>query len=74
MKNPTDTTNSPTTPHANQATLNRALLLERFGGLNSSSALDSESHGATREPVTSQSIRRPRRRYRGWSLASGRRR
>ena len=74
MKNRTDTTNSPTTPHANQATLNRALLLERFGGLNSSSTLDSCREHPTHEPAPAAEAHPFRRRYRGWALAAARRR
>ncbi len=44
MQNPPETTDGRATPHASQAALVRALMLERFGGLDSSSALEGECH------------------------------
>jgi hypothetical protein len=67
------TTVSPAVPQPGQAALVRALMLERFGGAIPSAGFDLDGH----DPGVSTSLptaRPQRRRYRGWALASGRRR
>ena len=67
------TTDGYAAPDAGRAALALALILERYGGALSASALDSDGHASAPESNPSPASTRHRRRYRGWSLASGRR-
>lgn len=74
MDHPPETKNGRSTPRASQGALLRALMLERFGGPNSIFAYDVDGHSAEDGILRQPLPRRARRRYRGWTLASGGRR
>lgn len=74
MKNPVTREHGAPQPDLAQSVLVRSLTLERFGLGWAQPALDSDGLRSAPEPAASPVARRPRRRYRGRTLASGCRR
>lgn len=74
MENPLETTEGRPRTEASQSALIRALMLERFGGMNPAAATDSDGAHPVQERAPASEAQPFRRRYRGWALASRRRR
>lgn len=73
MKNPIAPEGGVPTTDQGQTALVRSLTVERFGG-SAQPDLDSDGLAPAMASVGTPPARRPRRRYRGWVLAAGRRR